>query len=61
MSEVRWPGQLFKTVLTDPAARQDHLVTVLLTASVVLISLFLGLVIALLLDRKFLGRASSVR
>ncbi|MFN8031058.1 MAG: sugar ABC transporter permease [Dermatophilaceae bacterium] len=49
-------GANFKTVLTDPAARKAIWVTVLLTASVVLISLFLGLVIALLLDRKFLGQ-----
>ncbi len=32
--------------------------TILLTAGVVLISLLLGLLIALLLDRKFLGRGA---
>ncbi|CCH75455.1 carbohydrate ABC transporter permease [Nostocoides australiense] len=49
-------GANFKTVLTDPAARKAIWVTVLLTAAVVLISLFLGLIIALLLDRKFFGQ-----
>ncbi len=47
----------FATVLSDPDARRAIIVTVLLTAAVVLISLFLGLVAALLLDRKFRGRA----
>ncbi len=46
----------FQTVLSDPSAREAIVVTVLLTASVVLISLALGLGIALLLDRKFLGQ-----
>ncbi len=46
----------FGTVLSDPDARHAIWVTVLLTVSVVLISLVLGLVIALLLDRKFLGQ-----
>jgi sorbitol/mannitol transport system permease protein len=46
----------FKTVLTDPGARKAIWVTVLLTAAIVLISLFLGLCIALLLDRKFRGQ-----
>lgn len=46
----------FAAVLTDVNARQAILVTVLLTAGVVLISLVLGLGIALLLDRKFRGR-----
>lgn len=46
----------FRRVLTDVDARQAILVTVLLTVSVVVISLLLGLGIALLLDRKFRGR-----
>lgn len=46
----------FAAVLTDVNARKAILVTVLLTAGVVLISLLLGLGIALLLDRKFRGR-----
>lgn len=46
----------FATVLTDVSARQAILVTIILTASVVLLSLLLGLGIALLLDRKFRGR-----
>jgi sorbitol/mannitol transport system permease protein len=46
----------FKTVLSDPQARSAILVTILLTVAVVLISLVLGLVIALMLDRKFHGR-----
>lgn len=46
----------FKTVLSDPDARRSIFVTILLTVSVVLISLLLGLVIALLLDRKFKGQ-----
>lgn len=47
----------FVKVLTDVDARQAILVTIILTVSVVLLSLFLGLLIALLLDRKFRGRA----
>lgn len=47
----------FKTVLSDPDARSAIIVTVTLTLSVVVVSLVLGLVIALLLDRKFLGRS----
>ncbi|MFE1359666.1 carbohydrate ABC transporter permease [Streptomyces harbinensis] len=46
----------FSTVLSDSALRSSVTTTVLLTASVVLISLVLGLAIALLLDRKFRGR-----
>lgn len=46
----------FAAVLTDVNARKAILVTVLLTAGVVLFSLLLGLGIALLLDRKFRGR-----
>jgi sorbitol/mannitol transport system permease protein len=47
----------FGTVLSDPDARRAIIVTILLTVSVVLISLALGLGIALLLDRTFRGRA----
>jgi sorbitol/mannitol transport system permease protein len=47
----------FGTVLSDPAARSAIFTTILLTAAVVLISLALGLGIALLLDRKFIGRS----
>ena len=47
----------FVKVLTDVDARQAIVVTIVLTVSVVLLSLVLGLVIALLLDRKFRGRA----
>ncbi|GAA1908331.1 carbohydrate ABC transporter permease [Lapillicoccus jejuensis] len=46
----------FQTVVSDPDARKAILVSVTLTLSVVLVSLLLGLVSALLLDRKFLGR-----
>ncbi len=46
----------FRRVITDVNTRQAIVTTILLTAGVVLISLFLGLLVALLLDRKFLGR-----
>src|SRR5688500_13495302 len=46
----------FRRVLTDANTRDAILVTILLTAAVVLISLLLGLGIALLLDRRFRGR-----
>jgi sorbitol/mannitol transport system permease protein len=46
----------FKTVLSDPDARHAILVSVILTAGVVAIALVLGLIAALLLDRKFIGR-----
>jgi sorbitol/mannitol transport system permease protein len=46
----------FITVLTNPDTRSAIFTTILLTASVVLISLVLGTIIALLLDRTFLGR-----
>jgi hypothetical protein len=48
----------YKRVLTDVNMRDAILTTVLLTATVVLVSLFLGMVIALLLDRKFVGRGA---
>jgi sorbitol/mannitol transport system permease protein len=46
----------FARVFTDTNTRSAVFVTIILTASVVLVSLLLGLVIALLLDRKFRGR-----
>lgn len=46
----------FGSVLTDPDTRSAIFTTILLTASVVLISLVIGFGIALLLDRVFLGR-----
>src|SRR3954453_4721078 len=48
----------FRRVLTDANTRNAIFVTILLTAGVVLISLVLGLLIALLLDRKFRGRGA---
>ncbi len=48
----------FRRVLTDVNMRDAVWTTILLTASVVLISLLLGLGIALLLDRKFRGRGA---
>ncbi|MEO5983733.1 MAG: sugar ABC transporter permease [Pedococcus sp.] len=46
----------FARVFTDTNTRQAVFVTILLTVSVVLLSLLLGLGIALLLDRKFRGQ-----
>jgi len=46
----------FRRVLTDVNTRDSIINTIVLTASVVLISLVLGLLIALLLDRTFRGR-----
>lgn len=46
----------FVSVFSDPDTRSAIFVTILLTASVVLISLVIGLGVALLLDRAFLGR-----
>ena len=46
----------YKEVLTDADLRHSVWTTVLLTATVVLLSLLLGLALALLLDRKFRGR-----
>ncbi|MEY2243415.1 carbohydrate ABC transporter permease [Streptomyces sp. BF23-18] len=43
-------------VLTDADLRQSVWTTILLTVTVVLVSLVLGLVLALLLDRRFRGR-----
>lgn len=47
----------FKAVLTDVDARSAIIVTILLTVGVVVLSLVIGLSIALLLDRKFRGRS----
>jgi sorbitol/mannitol transport system permease protein len=46
----------YKTVFTDPALRQAVWNTIIFTVGVVGISVVLGMVIAVLLDRKFLGR-----
>jgi sorbitol/mannitol transport system permease protein len=46
----------YATVLTDPDMRQAIFTTILLTVAVVLASLLIGLGLALLLDKKFLGR-----
>ncbi|MET9131985.1 carbohydrate ABC transporter permease [Streptomyces antibioticus] len=46
----------FKFVFTDERLRTAVLNTVVLTASVVLISVLLGLGLAMLLDRRFVGR-----
>ncbi|GAA4885144.1 carbohydrate ABC transporter permease [Serinicoccus chungangensis] len=46
----------FVRVFTDTNTREAVVATVILTVSIVLLSLVLGLAIALLLDRKFLGR-----
>ncbi|SES69243.1 carbohydrate ABC transporter permease [Geodermatophilus poikilotrophus] len=48
----------YASVLTDVNMRQAILTTVVLTAVVVLVSLLLGMVIALLLDRQFRGRGA---
>lgn len=46
----------YSEVLTDPDLRKSVLTTIVLTATVVLASLVIGLGLALLLDRKFRGR-----
>ncbi|MFF4188888.1 carbohydrate ABC transporter permease [Streptomyces sp. NPDC001691] len=46
----------YKAAFTDPDLRSPIVTTVVLTAAVVLVSLLLGLGLALLLDRRFLGR-----
>ncbi len=48
----------FRRVFTDINMRQSVLTTIVLTATVVIVSLILGLAIALLLDRKFFGRGA---
>src|SRR5438445_6701238 len=52
-----WAGfDNYRKVFTDSTLRSSVLFTIVLTATVVLVSLVLGLVIALLLDRVFFGR-----
>ncbi|MGW2559499.1 carbohydrate ABC transporter permease [Streptomyces sp. NPDC001514] len=46
----------YASVATDAALRDSVLTTVLLTATVVIVSVLLGLALALLLDRAFFGR-----
>ncbi|WP_351235077.1 sugar ABC transporter permease [Streptomyces sp. NPDC002133] len=46
----------YTSVATDAALRESVLTTVLLTATVVIASVLLGLALALLLDRAFFGR-----
>jgi sorbitol/mannitol transport system permease protein len=46
----------FRRVFTDVNMRQSVITTIVLTATVVLVSLVLGMLIALLLDRAFFGR-----
>jgi len=46
----------YKTVLTDDRLRSALLNTVILTAGAVIFSMILGLLLAILLDRKFFGR-----
>ena len=48
----------FRRVFTDVNMRESVVTTIILTVAVVLVSLVLGLVIALLLDRKFRGRGA---
>jgi sorbitol/mannitol transport system permease protein len=48
----------FRRVFTDINMRQSVVTTILLTATVVIVSLILGMAIALLLDRKFRGRGA---
>ncbi|MCW2539184.1 MAG: binding-protein-dependent transport system inner rane component [Frankiales bacterium] len=46
----------YRAVLSDPDFRQSIYFTIILTVTVVLVSLVLGLLFALLLDRPFRGR-----
>jgi sorbitol/mannitol transport system permease protein len=48
----------FRRVFTDVNMRQSVVTTIILTATVVIVSLVLGMLIALLLDRKFFGRGA---
>jgi sorbitol/mannitol transport system permease protein len=48
----------YRRVFTDVNMRQSVVTTIELTATVVIVSLVLGMLIALLLDRKFLGRGA---
>src|ERR671933_2461693 len=49
----------FRRVFTDANMRDAVFTTILLTAAVVLVSLLLGMLIALLLDRQFRGRGAG--
>ncbi|MDQ0988590.1 ABC-type sugar transport system permease subunit [Streptomyces sp. V2I9] len=49
----------YASVFTDEALRESVVTTVVLTASVVIVSVLLGLVLALLLDRAFFGRGCA--
>ena len=54
----KWVGlSNYGTVLTDSRLRAALLNTVILTAGAVIFSMIIGLALALLLDRKFLGRS----
>jgi sorbitol/mannitol transport system permease protein len=54
----RWIGfDNYRRAFTDPTIRQDMVNTVELVVTVVLVSLILGMGIALLLNRKFVGRS----
>jgi sorbitol/mannitol transport system permease protein len=56
-TERRFTGiSNYQQVFTDPGLRSSVVTTVILTVTVVLVSLVLGLAIALLLDRTFFGR-----
>lgn len=48
--------QNYGEILSDPELRKSVVTTIVLTATTVIVSLVLGLVLALLLDRKFKGR-----
>jgi sorbitol/mannitol transport system permease protein len=48
----------FRRVFTDVNMRQSVITTIVLTVTVVLVSLVLGMLIALLLDRRFRGRGA---
>ncbi len=51
----------YRRVFTDENMRHSVWVTIELTATVVVVSLVLGMLIALLLDRKFFGEARCAR
>jgi sorbitol/mannitol transport system permease protein len=48
----------YRRVFTDANMRDAVITTIVMTSTVVLVSLVLGLLIALLLDRKFFGRGA---
>ncbi|MDQ2847746.1 MAG: sugar ABC transporter permease [Actinomycetota bacterium] len=58
-NRYRWVGfDNYKTAFTDPTIRKDMINTVELVLTVVIVSLIFGLGIALLLNRKFIGRGA---